>query len=104
MIGRDFDVGRVVKSPLHSSVKKLAQTKVVAHTFHEGDDTFHVSLQLANGVIKMLETLAVALENVVIERDLLFDAGNDGNCITLLTAWRLDMLIVWCSRERQART
>lgn len=102
-VGQDFDVGRFVKTLVHRSGKKPAQTKVVAHAFHEGDDDLYVTLQSANGLIDMPEFLAVALDNVVIERDLLFEAGNGGNHISLLIAWRLGMLVVRCNHGGDSR-
>jgi hypothetical protein len=61
---------------------------------HEDDDALHVKLQSANGLVDMLGFLVMALDNVVIDRDLLFEAGNGGKHISLLIAWRLDMLVV----------
>lgn len=101
--GQDFDADWVANALVHCSGTNPAQTKVISYACHDGDDALHATLQSADGRIDLLNFPVEALDSVVIERDLLFEADNGSNHIRFPIAWSPAMLIIECSHRGAPR-
>jgi hypothetical protein len=93
LVGQDLDIGRVVTTLVHCSGRESTGTKVVAHLVHEADDGPHFVLQPANSLGDACYILVVALDHVVVEGDLLFEAGEALDQVRLGLAQRRAMLV-----------
>lgn len=96
LVSQDLDVGRIITTGIQGLGSGRPRAQLVAHIFHDADDLDHFVLHATDRLTNAGNVLVMALDHVVVERNLLLKASE--NMVELDLGRRADglaMLVLW---------